>query len=116
MADLLDNLASLYLEQGKYAEAEPLLQRSLSIREKALDPNHPDVALSFYGLTGLNARRGKRAEALGFLQRALPDGRDEPWMRSIGKDSNFVSLHRDPEFERIVAEVNKRQENRKTGR
>ncbi len=32
------NLAILYYEQGKYAEAEPLYQRSLRIREQTLGP------------------------------------------------------------------------------
>jgi hypothetical protein len=31
--------------QGQYARAEPLLQRSLSIREKVLGPEHPNMAL-----------------------------------------------------------------------
>ncbi|CAN0390435.1 unnamed protein product, partial [Laminaria digitata] len=30
--------------QGKYEEAGPLYERSLAIREKALGPDHPDVA------------------------------------------------------------------------
>ncbi len=42
----LNNLAQLYHAQGKDAEAEPLYQRSLAIREKALGPEHPDVATS----------------------------------------------------------------------
>ncbi len=42
----LDNLAVLYQAQGRYAEAEPLHQRSLAIFEKALGPEHPDVAQS----------------------------------------------------------------------
>lgn len=32
--------------QGKYAEAEPLSERSQAIREKALGPEHPNVAVS----------------------------------------------------------------------
>ena len=34
-AALLNNLAELYVAQGRYAAAEPLHQRSLAIREKA---------------------------------------------------------------------------------
>ncbi|CAN0442780.1 unnamed protein product, partial [Ectocarpus sp. 12 AP-2014] len=30
--------------QGEYEEAAPLLERSLAITEKALGPDHPDVA------------------------------------------------------------------------
>ena len=40
----LNNLAELYKVQGRYADAEPLFKRSLAIREKALGPDHPDVA------------------------------------------------------------------------
>ena len=35
VATALNNLAALYLAQGKYAEAEPLYQRALAIWEKA---------------------------------------------------------------------------------
>ncbi len=45
----------LYKSQGRYAEAEPLYKRALSIREKALGLEHPDVAQS------LNTR-GRHAE------------------------------------------------------
>ena len=34
----------LLMSQGKYAEAEPLYERSQVIREKALGPEHPAVA------------------------------------------------------------------------
>ena len=39
--------------QGRYAEAEPLYKKSLAIWEKALGPEHPDVALSLNNLAGL---------------------------------------------------------------
>ena len=44
MAHSLNNLAGLYQSMGRYAEAEPLCQRSLAIREKQLGRDHPDVA------------------------------------------------------------------------
>ena len=40
----LNNLAGSIRNQGRYADAEPLYKRSLAIREKALGPDHPDVA------------------------------------------------------------------------
>ena len=36
----------MYQAQGRYADAEPLHKRALSIRENTLDPEHPDVAQS----------------------------------------------------------------------
>ena len=49
----LNNLALLYRAQGQYAKAEPLYQRALGIREKALGPEHPDVARSLNNLAVL---------------------------------------------------------------
>ncbi len=42
----LNNLALVYSAQGRYAEAEPIYQRSLAIFEKALGHEHPDLATS----------------------------------------------------------------------
>jgi tetratricopeptide (TPR) repeat protein len=53
VANSLDKLAVLYYNQGQYAQAEPLYQRALAIREEALGPEHPDVAISLNGLAGL---------------------------------------------------------------
>jgi tetratricopeptide (TPR) repeat protein len=41
VATSLNNLATLYRDQGRYAEAEPLYQRSLVISEKTLGKDHP---------------------------------------------------------------------------
>ncbi|CAN0413880.1 unnamed protein product, partial [Laminaria digitata] len=49
--------------QGKYEEAGPLCERSLAIREKALGPDHPDVANSLNTLAELLRKQGKYAEA-----------------------------------------------------
>ncbi len=38
---------------GRYDEAEPLYKRSLAIREKALGPEHPDVAASLENYAAL---------------------------------------------------------------
>ncbi len=67
----LNNLAELYRNQGKYAEAEPLYQRSLAIDEKALGPNHPGVATDLNNLAELYRTQGKYAEAEPLYQRAL---------------------------------------------
>ena len=53
----LNNLAVLYDNQGRYAEAEPLYKRSLAIREKALGPDHPDVATALNNLAELYTTR-----------------------------------------------------------
>jgi tetratricopeptide (TPR) repeat protein len=63
VATSLHNLALLYREQGKYNEAEPLIQRSLAIREeKALAPDHPSVATGLNNLGGLLRDKGHYAD------------------------------------------------------
>jgi tetratricopeptide (TPR) repeat protein len=47
-AATLNNLAQLYQAQGRYEEAEPLFLRALTIKEKALPPDHPSTNLENY--------------------------------------------------------------------
>ena len=57
--------------QGKYAEAIPLAERALAIREKILGAEHPDVATSLNNLAALYYSQGKYAQAEPLYQRAL---------------------------------------------
>ncbi len=63
MATSLNNLAEIFLAQGKYAEAEPLCKRSLTIRETALGPEHPQVADSLGNYAWLLRETGRETEA-----------------------------------------------------
>jgi hypothetical protein len=59
------NDAGIYLsERGRYTDAEPLYGRALTILEKALGPEHPDVAQGLNNLAELyRARKGPGAGA-----------------------------------------------------
>ena len=89
----------LYRSQGRYAEAEPLYQRSLAIREKALGPDHPDVGTSLNNLAVLYQSQGRYAEAEPLYQRALAIrekalGPDHP---DVGTSlNNLAVLYRRP--------------------
>ncbi len=61
VADALDTLAGLYEAQNKFAEAEPLLKRSLAIREKA--PGQPGVAATRDRLAATYEKLGKPDDA-----------------------------------------------------
>ncbi len=71
VAASLNNLAELYKTQGRYAEAEPLLERVLEIDEKSLGPEHPDVAISLNNLASLYDDQGRYAEAEPLYERSL---------------------------------------------
>jgi tetratricopeptide (TPR) repeat protein len=70
VATSLNNLAELYRTQGLYAQAEPLHRRALAIREKALGPEHPDVAKSLNDLAYLLAGQRQAARARPLYERA----------------------------------------------
>jgi CHAT domain-containing protein/Tfp pilus assembly protein PilF len=56
---------------GKYREALPLAQRVLSIREKDLGSDHPDVAASLNSLAGLYQDQGRYNDAEPLYKRSL---------------------------------------------
>ncbi|MBP1748989.1 MAG: Kinesin light chain [Deltaproteobacteria bacterium] len=66
-------------ERARYAEAEPLFQHSLTIREKTLGPDHPDVAISLNNLAELYRQQGRYAEAEPLFQRSLAI-----WEKALG--------------------------------
>jgi tetratricopeptide (TPR) repeat protein len=59
----MNNLGALYYNQEKYAEAEPLYQRALVIREQLLEAEHPDTAQSLNNLALLYKSQERYAEA-----------------------------------------------------
>ncbi len=62
-ARLLNQMAYYLWQRAQYVEAEHLLQRALAIREKVLEPEHPDVAQSLNNLAGLYKAQGKYGQA-----------------------------------------------------
>ena len=50
VASSLNSLASLYLAQKKYEQAEPLLQRAVAIQEQLLGAQHIDTLITLNNL------------------------------------------------------------------
>jgi tetratricopeptide (TPR) repeat protein len=82
----LNEAADIAFTVGRYREAEPLLQRSLAIREKALGPDHPDVAQSLNNLAQLYWAQGAYAKAEPLYQRSLAIGE-----KALGPDHPDVA-------------------------
>ena len=60
----------MYVRIGAYAEARALSERALAIAEKALGPDHPDVALGLNNLASVHLAEKRPGEALPLLERA----------------------------------------------
>jgi tetratricopeptide (TPR) repeat protein len=65
------NLGGLCEDQARYAEAENLYHRSITLKEQLFGPDHPDVALAVGNLGVLYAKQGRYAEASDCYRRAL---------------------------------------------
>jgi len=68
---LLNNVASYSYFRGRYADAEALFERSLTIYEKGLGSDDPDVATSLNNLALLYHEQGKYTEAEKVFERAM---------------------------------------------
>ena len=85
-ARLLNQVGYYLYQRAQYAEAEPLLKRSLALYEKALGPHHPDVATSLHNLALLYHDQGKYAEAEPLYERSLAIRE-----KALGSDHPYVA-------------------------
>jgi CHAT domain-containing protein len=79
---------------GQYDEAQPLIERALMIREKALGPEHPDLAVSLFQVATIYTKKGDYAKAEPFYNRALAireNGPEDPLLAFILE--NFATLY-----------------------
>jgi tetratricopeptide (TPR) repeat protein len=85
---LLGKAGRYLYQQGQYRDAEPFWVAALKVREKALGPEHPDVAASCNNLAGLYQDQGKYAEAERLYLRALA-----MWEKALGvSHPHFITV------------------------
>ena len=80
--DTVNNLAVLYKNQDKMAEAEEMYIRALKGYEKAWGAEHTSTLNTVNTLAILYSDQGKMAEAEEMLLRALK-GKEKAWVQSI---------------------------------
>uniref|UniRef100_A0A3P8XIV7 Nephrocystin-3 n=1 Tax=Esox lucius TaxID=8010 RepID=A0A3P8XIV7_ESOLU len=71
LANLYETLGRFLKDLGLLSQAVAPLQRSLEIRETALDPDHPSVALSLHQLAGVYVQWRKYGNAEQLYKQAL---------------------------------------------
>ena len=70
-AEIYNNTALVYDNQGDYAKALEGYQKALTICEKVLGTEHPDTATSYNNIATVYYRQGDYAKALEGYQKAL---------------------------------------------
>ncbi len=70
-SDALNDLAIVFQEMGRYEEAQARHALALELRQKALGPEHPLVAVSLNNLGTVLAALGKYEEARASYERSL---------------------------------------------
>ena len=88
----LDNLAAVYKEQGKYAEAEPLYQRVLRIEEKAHGPDSFGIVRTLANLAAVYQKQGKYTEAELLYRRALHNQEEDRTFGSLSVVRQLINL------------------------
>ena len=70
---MLDDFSSMYMEEGKYAEAEPLFTRLVTVEEKVFGPEGPILAqtLPTYAEVERKLGRAKEADQLDARAKAI---------------------------------------------
>ncbi|MGO8778414.1 MAG: CHAT domain-containing protein, partial [Rhodomicrobium sp.] len=77
----VNNLATLYDDQGRYSEAEPLYKRALEESERVLGKEHPLTLGNLSNLAAMYESQGRYGEAEALSKRAL-----EARERVLGKE------------------------------
>ncbi|UVJ44301.1 tetratricopeptide repeat protein [Pseudomonas sp. LS1212] len=95
----LDAKGRIAYTLGLYGDAEPLLERVLAIRMKALGPEHPDVATSLNNLAELYVAQGLFTKAEPLHQQALAIR-----MKALGPEHPDVATSLDNLAELYVAQ------------
>ncbi|MEM6597041.1 MAG: response regulator [Cyanobacteria bacterium P01_C01_bin.69] len=70
-AGLLSIHANLLANEGRYEEAEPLLQSALALRRLLIGRAHPDIGISLYNLASLYDNQFRFSEAESLFREAL---------------------------------------------
>ena len=71
-----DDLASLFLAQGRYRAAEQLDEETLALRRSLLPPGHRDTFESMNGLATVYEREGRYDKAEPLYRKALQGRRE----------------------------------------
>ncbi len=86
IAALINNLALVRKEQGKFAEAEVLHLEAFEMKKKMVGPEHRDVAIDLFNLASVARAQNKLTDAESRLRDAIAI------LRKLGNDDRLLAL------------------------
>ena len=81
----MTNLASIYGDEGKYAQAEALTSQTLEIQRRVLGPEHPDTLMSMGNLALTYGEEDEYPQAEALSSQTLEISSAVSWAASIPK-------------------------------
>jgi non-specific serine/threonine protein kinase/serine/threonine-protein kinase len=99
----MDVLAEVYVKWERYDKANACLLDVLQVRRRMLGEENEKTQTTIYELARVAALKGDRAKAITWLRLAADNGFANAGL--IESDRDLRPLRGDPEFERILADV-----------
>ena len=90
LSEVLNGLATLYLNTGKYDEGQQLYRRALDLYER--QPEYSGMGVSLNGMGSILVNQGKFREAESFLRRALDLLENQPEQTEMTKPLNNLAV------------------------
>jgi len=108
----LYDLAEIYQAQKRYAEAISFYRQALDSERKSLGPSHPYTLDTLYYLACILNVNGERESAFKTLRELVDAGFSDA--HRLDTDEELKSLHTDPRFAAILADLQKRNAGQKS--
>jgi tetratricopeptide (TPR) repeat protein len=93
-SEALEDLGRLYTLDGKFSQAQQVLDQALTIEERAFGVSNPRLVSTLHRSAAVRVYTNKNQDALTYLSRALEIARGIPWLQSraaiLLKDRAFV--------------------------
>lgn len=91
---LLYKTASYFYERARYAEAEPFFRQALSVKERSLGPEDPQIIEALTGLANLYAEQRMYEKAEPLYRQAITIGerRGEPDVLPLARPLNSLAV------------------------
>lgn len=106
--DAILNLGEFQRDGGYVHDAERTLQGLLDIETRSLSPNQVETAVTKYDLASVLLRDGRKRKAIALLRQSVEHGLAPRIARGLRTDPLFTSLHNEPQFTALLADVQKR--------